>query len=139
MKTLLVLIALSLIGCVNDPAQELRDNLKDAEKVTELKLGIHPLQPKNVIYFDFPMPKIQRPMEKLPKEIGQFKNLQKLFLGANALDRLPKEFGNLTKLQELELPQNRFTHIPLILSRLTELEVLDFTYNQISSYPSHLA
>lgn len=136
LERLIFLLIFSCVGCVNDPEQILRRELKHAETVIELGLAINPVHDGII---EFPDPIFQKPMTKLPAEIGRFTNVEKLWLTGNHLDMLPSEFGNLKKLRELDLSFNRFVEFPASIYSLVELEALILSTNQISCLPSKIS
>ena len=61
----------------------------------------------------------------LPKEIGEFKNLNALHL-QGIVNKLPKELGNLQNLVFLSLPNNpNLTELPKELANLKNLQVIN--------------
>ncbi|AGS80636.1 leucine rich repeat protein [Leptospira phage vB_LnoZ_CZ214-LE1] len=72
-------------------------------------------------------------LKTLPKEIGQLKNLQELYLSDNQLATLPKEIGQLKNLQELDLHNNQLATLPKEIGQLKNLQALGLINNQLSS------
>jgi len=73
----------------------------------------------------------------IPKEIGQARNLQALFLGSNGLSGLtgymPKEIGNLTELRTLILSGNNIAGLfPGSITNLKKLEQVVICQNIMS-------
>ena len=71
---------------------------------------------------------------RIPPELGNLSNLQRLSLNYNALtDSIPHELGNLRAMRRLDLDGNRLTgSIPVELGNLTNLEGLDLSGNQLT-------
>jgi len=74
-----------------------------------------------------------KPLEALPKSLGQLHHLQLLDLGRNSLQVLPNELSNLKKLRILCLDDNQFTSFPKIIHKLRNLLVLTLAGNQLIS------
>ncbi|GAA4273919.1 leucine-rich repeat domain-containing protein [Aquimarina gracilis] len=70
----------------------------------------------------------------LPREIGDFSELETLFLLVNQLEGpIPQEIGNLTKLKRLSFSSNQLTgEIPIEVGRMTSLERFFVNDNQLS-------
>ena len=71
----------------------------------------------------------------LPKEIGNLKNLETLYLPTNKLKTLPPEIGNLTKLKVLNLNNNQLTTLPPEIGNLTKLRLLALRGNKLTTLP----
>ena len=71
---------------------------------------------------------------EIPKEIGNLRNLQYLYLHNNQLTgEIPKEIGNLMNLQDLYLSNNKLTgEIPKEIGNLRNLQVLSLYNNQLT-------
>jgi len=74
----------------------------------------------------------------LPKEIGQLKALQELYLDNNRLVSVPKEISQLKALQELYLDNNRLVSVPKEISQLKALRQLDLRGNHLVSVPKEI-
>jgi len=87
-------------------------------------------------------------LTSLPPEIGQFINLQTLFLGerafnndeeivvlGNRLKNLPAEIGQLNQLRVLSLEYNQIDTLPLDITRLTNLRHLHLSNNHLDYLP----
>ena len=68
-------------------------------------------------------------IEKLPKSIGNCKNMQKLMLAGNKLQELPIELAACKKLELLRVSANELTEIPDWLFKLPHLSWLAFARN----------
>jgi Leucine-rich repeat (LRR) protein len=70
---------------------------------------------------------------KIPKVIGELKELRILNLSHNSLDgRIPSSMGRMKNLESLDLSQNNLSgSIPPGLASLTFLEYADFSHNQL--------
>jgi Leucine-rich repeat (LRR) protein len=77
-------------------------------------------------------------LTELPPEIGQLKNLQKLYLYYNDLISLPPEIGQLTNLQWLTLYDNALVELPPEIGQLTNLQVLNLARNELIILPSEI-
>jgi len=78
-------------------------------------------------------------ISSLPKEIGDLTNLKDLYLGRNKLKMLPKEIGNLKNLEILHLGNNDFKVLPKELGNLKNLEVITAPENpNLTSIPKEL-
>ena len=71
---------------------------------------------------------------EIPKEIGNLRNLNYLSLSNNQLTgKIPKEIGNLRNLQELSLYNNELTgEIPKEIGNLRNLQWLYLSYNELT-------
>ncbi len=76
-----------------------------------------------------------KPMQSLPKEIGQLKSLRKLILDGNILSVLPDEIGNLQNLKYLSVQNNRLETVPLSIGNLKNLSYLNLRGNLIRDFP----
>jgi len=74
----------------------------------------------------------------LPKEIGQLKTLQQLYLNNNRLISIPKEIGQLQALQNLHLDNNYLVSVPKEIGRLKTLRELHLDYNRLVSVPKEI-
>ena len=74
----------------------------------------------------------------LPKEIGNLKNLEWLFLGNNQLTTLPPEIWKLTNLRMLALRGNKLTNLLPKIGRLKNLKRLNLYYNQLTTLPPEI-
>ncbi|KAL9679919.1 hypothetical protein QQ045_017790 [Rhodiola kirilowii] len=77
----------------------------------------------------------------IPREIGNLKNLNSLFLrGNNLTGEIPSSIGKLQMLQELNLGINRLSgELPSSLGNITTLSHLSLAYNQLEgTIPSSL-
>jgi Leucine-rich repeat (LRR) protein len=74
-------------------------------------------------------------IKNIPKEIGQFTNLQYIYLCYNKIKNISKEIGKLTKLRHLYLSYNEIKNVPDEIGELTELEELNLSHNKIKNIP----
>jgi Leucine-rich repeat (LRR) protein len=72
---------------------------------------------------------------KIPAEIGNLINLQKLSLRSNRLITIPAEICNLINLQYLCLEDNNLTTIPAEIGNLINLQELNLNNNNITTIP----
>ncbi len=74
-------------------------------------------------------------LKKIPKEILNFPNLEKLILKRNYIKEVPKELSSLSRLSYLDLSSNNITELPKELSAL-KLDTLIIWDNRIRNFPS---
>lgn len=74
----------------------------------------------------------------LPETLGNLRYLQTLFLRDNQLASLPETLGNLTSLRRLVLLGNKLTSLPETLGNLDMLQILDLSMNKLVSLPETL-
>jgi len=78
-------------------------------------------------------------IDYLPERIGEFKDLEILFLHGNRLVTLPDSIGNLTNLRILELMSNNLVTLPENLGKLVNLNRLNLRFNdQMTSLPESI-
>lgn len=77
-------------------------------------------------------------LEKIPEELKELKDLQRLYLNDNQLNEIPKELGELTNLRRLDLQNNQLTQIPKELGNLRSLQVLLLNNNKLREVPEEL-
>lgn len=94
----------------------LSEALKEPEKVVELYL-------------------VKQGLFVLPKEIGQFKNLESLVAEHNRISYLPPELLQLEKLKTLDLAHNELRTLPRDIYKLTRLEKFRVEKNFIERLP----
>lgn len=70
-------------------------------------------------------------IQKLPDEIGDLENLEKLYLSYNDITELPKTMCKLKKLKEFYISNNRLTAVPDEIGDLTNLVILNLNNNRI--------
>lgn len=70
-------------------------------------------------------------LKKLPQEIGNLRNLERLALSNNLLTTLPSSFSDLQKLKHLHLANNYLKVIPACVYSMLNLEFLDASDNKI--------
>lgn len=75
---------------------------------------------------------------KLPNEIGDLSELQKLVLNGNhQLDYLPHTIGKLQQLRELDVTNTLIEELPIEITHLSKLEILFLTSNHRMTYLPH--
>jgi len=74
----------------------------------------------------------------LPKEIGELKYLELLFMAGNPIAMLPSEIGDLTSLTNLTLTNNQLISVPKKIGQLSKLEKLILYNNKLTSIPSEI-
>lgn len=77
-------------------------------------------------------------LKKIPKEIGQLKNLIKIRISMTEINSLPKEIGDLPKLETLTICCNGLSNIPKEIGHLKALKVLDIHSNNINKLPDEI-
>lgn len=77
-------------------------------------------------------------LDTLPSEIGKLKNLTELRIECNRLVNLPNEVGSLKNLRSLILYKNRLQKLPKSIGSLSKLEELKLHNNQISELPNEI-
>jgi Leucine-rich repeat (LRR) protein len=75
----------------------------------------------------------------LPPSLGNLKNLMKLDLSDNHLIELPNEIGNLINLKELYLNHNVIQVLPDLITKLNKLEILSIWGNQLKNLPENVS
>ena len=78
-------------------------------------------------------------IQKIPKEIGEMKNLQELILSKNQIKEIPVEIGQCKNLQIINLFKNRIEVIPVEIKDLTHLQMLFLGRNKISRAPNWIS
>ncbi len=78
-------------------------------------------------------------LNEFPKEILNFKNLQKLVLFGNKIKSLPKEINQLEKLQFLDLYNNQISDLPAEFCDLINLQYIDLGNNRLSKLPANFS
>ncbi|ATB43525.1 hypothetical protein CYFUS_009005 [Cystobacter fuscus] len=80
-----------------------------------------------------------RKLGTLPASIGEFSELERLWLGSTGLKQLPGELGQLRKLKKLDLSFNReLRSLPPEVGQLQELESLNLKNTGLTSLPEEL-
>jgi len=77
-------------------------------------------------------------LKKLPKEIGELKDIRWINLENNQLEQLPKEIWDLKKLEYLNLSNNKLTELPKEIGQLINLKKLWLSHNQIKALPEEM-
>ena len=80
---------------------------------------------------------VNEKISSLPSSIGNFTNLESLYLEWNDLEELPNDFSNLTSLKNLAISNNYLSSLPDI-GTLTNLIFLDLGYNQLIELPESI-
>jgi hypothetical protein len=80
-----------------------------------------------------------RKLGTLPASIGEFSELERLWLGSTGLKQLPGELGQLRKLKELDLSFNReLLSLPPEVGQLQALESLNLKNTGLTTLPEEL-
>ncbi|NVM35440.1 MAG: leucine-rich repeat domain-containing protein [Candidatus Lokiarchaeota archaeon] len=74
----------------------------------------------------------------LPKSLGNLKNLNILNLNDNNIIELPEEIGNLINLKELHINHNIIQILPDSISKLKSLEIFSIWGNQLRFLPQNI-
>ena len=74
----------------------------------------------------------------MPKELGQLKNLSRLYLYSNQLAALPKEVGQLRNLSRLVLYDNQLAALPKEIEQLEKLSEIYLHDNKKLTIPSEI-
>ncbi|MFX0022306.1 MAG: leucine-rich repeat domain-containing protein [Candidatus Hermodarchaeota archaeon] len=77
-------------------------------------------------------------LEMLPKDFGNLKELNFLFLPNNKIVSLPDTIGKLKKLKGLILSSNKLTSLPESFINLTALQYLDMSNNEFKEIPTQI-
>ena len=79
----------------------------------------------------------ENPLVKLSEEIGEFQNLEALFLGGslNGCGNISDNLSPLTKLKKLGLDNCQLTKLPEGIFNLSKLRNLDLSDNQLAESP----
>jgi internalin A len=77
-------------------------------------------------------------LTRIPKELAQLSDLQRLYLDNNQLSAMPMELTQLNALLDLQLHNNQLTSMPVELAQLSQLERLSFSGNQLTEVPVEL-
>ncbi|CAM3448826.1 Leucine-rich repeat domain-containing protein [Flavobacterium longum] len=105
-----VLLLLPLLGigqCVK--CTTFTDAQKDPSKVTSIKMNSYLADEE---------------ITKIPDNIGDYSNLEELFLTDYGFTELPASFAKLKNLKSLSLAGNEFTQLPESVFQLTQLKEL---------------
>ena len=82
---------------------------------------------------------INNELEEVPEEIGHLRNLTHLNLNYNLLKELPKEIGNLRNLTQLDLKKNQLGELPREIGQLRDLAHLNMNFNELKSLPEEIS
>jgi len=77
-------------------------------------------------------------IKSFPESIGNLKSLKKINVSDNHIITLPNEIGYLINLRELHLNHNLIQVLPESISRLKKLEILSIWGNQLRSLPKNM-
>jgi len=77
-------------------------------------------------------------INKIPKELFEYKNLEDLSINAYSLKKIPKAIGNLTNLKRLNFGYNQLNTIPEELFQIYGLEEVNFDNNRFVDFPEKL-
>ncbi|MFX1501370.1 MAG: leucine-rich repeat domain-containing protein [Promethearchaeota archaeon] len=75
----------------------------------------------------------------LPTSIGNFENLEQLYLTENRLNHLPASLGALTTLKKLDLSDNHLINLPIEIGNLNNLRELFLNHNVIQVLPESIS
>ncbi|QTA85597.1 COR domain-containing protein [Desulfonema magnum] len=81
---------------------------------------------------------VVRGLKELPGEIGQLRNLSRLYLSYNQLKELPEEIAQLRNLSRLYLNSNQLCKLPGGIGQLRNLTRLYLSYNQLKELPGEI-
>lgn len=73
---------------------------------------------------------------KVPKELLELTNLEKLVLTDNQIKTLPQGISKLSKLTALHLHGNKIKKLPKSINKLKQLEILDISRNNLQEIPA---
>ena len=76
-------------------------------------------------------------IDKLPKSIGQYQQLQKCMLAGNRLTELPEELAQCKNLELLRISANQLVEIPTWLVQMPKLSWLAFSGNHSTYLPTN--
>ncbi len=74
---------------------------------------------------------------KLPRKIGNLKNLEELYIDGNSIKVLPKSIGELTSLKILSCKENLLKELPSTICNLENLKTINLFHNQINKLPKN--
>lgn len=77
-------------------------------------------------------------LSNLPQDLGNLKNLKKLWASENELKAIPKEICYLTLLEDVRFSDNIITKIPDEIGNLKNLMILDLEGNKINYIPESI-
>lgn len=79
-----------------------------------------------------------RKLKKIPKEIGNLSNLKRLSFGYNQLKEIPEEIFEIESLEEVNFDNNRFLYFPEKLLEMNNLKSISFNSNKIIQIRKYL-
>lgn len=74
-------------------------------------------------------------INKIPKKLFEYRNLEDLSINAGKLKKIPKEIGNLSNLKRLSFGGNQLKEIPEEIFKIESLEEVNFDNNRFLSFP----
>jgi hypothetical protein len=77
-------------------------------------------------------------LTSIPKEITEFKRLNKIILSGNKFTTFPEELTLVNSLVEVDLSKNKISDIPVSIANLKNLQKLNLSDNDISTLPEGL-
>lgn len=78
-------------------------------------------------------------LKSLPSQIGQFVNVEELYLDNNLLEgSIVAEIRKMTRLRILSAKNNNLTGIPAEIGQLSSLVTVDFSNNSLDSMPNEI-
>jgi len=127
-KTNVICIALilaTLNSCKNDNTQvsPISDELLIQKRVYKSLEELSKADEDSVFVIDLS----NSGLEKFPKEILKFKNLQVLKMNDNSLDSLPEGIGDLNHLQKIEVRKNNLVYVTPNITKLKYLNSIAIT------------
>lgn len=125
-----------IFGPSNAPVyKDLKEALKDYERVYKLNLSNQPIEPKLFLKLG-KLTNLQalllmnNNINSLPEEIGTFNSLMFLSSRGNEIKILPVGFGNLTSLMQLELYDTKLDSLPSEIGYLNRLKTFHIQSNK---------
>ena len=82
--------------------------------------------------------KFENTINKIPKEIKNFKDLYFLSIKKSNIDSLPDEISELKELEYLNFRDNQLKKLPATIGQLNELKFLDLKNNNLESLPEEI-
>jgi len=77
-------------------------------------------------------------INKIPKKLFEYNNLEDLSINAHKLKKIPKKIGNLSNLKRLSFGYNKLNVIPKEIFQIESLEEVNFDNNEFVCFPEQL-